>query len=171
MKAIVRYPEDVDIYRDALGTPTVETLEADVLVQELDGGRTVELREHASFIPLGPGDIVHVDITDTVTGVEMLARVYTYEVDFHMPAPGSEEKGKAAVAALVEEWRRDAWITQDTAFSCHVTSQTHQWLEERVLSHPYVQSSLQLRTPEMRFDLATAVRHPDLNGDGGGPWA
>lgn len=167
VKVLIRYAAESDIFLEATGRPTVESLEAD----DLGDGRA-ELRQHATFIPLAPGDVVAYDVTETATAVLKLVPVYTYEVSMKLPNdPERTDHAAELVKGIFEEWRRDAWVTQDTRFSALVSSQTQRWFDETVRPNRYVNFIDERRTPELRLDLDVAVQHPDLNGAGGGPWA
>jgi hypothetical protein len=136
-----------------------------------------ELRSHASFMPLAPGDIVAVDADDNVRGIVKLEQLWTYEVILNMPGiepgmtPTEAHPAMKAVAELEEKWRDAAWVTRPTNFTFLVSAQTEEWLKAEVFDHPYVRYVERVRDPRMKIDFDVAVAHPDLDGSGIGPWA
>ena len=171
MKVVVRYPS-IPGLDDVLETG------AGLAV----GDGLVELRTHMAMIPLAPGDVVRIDGEGTVTGVEHLEKLYTYEIDFHLPSPEMNAARKttfipagdpvlATVDRLEKEWSRDAWVTRFTNFTMAVSSQSMPWLEDKVLSSKLIENYELRRTPDLKLDFAVARTHPDLDGSGGGPWA
>lgn len=144
---------------------------------ELGPGK-VELRQHATFIPLAPTDVVSVDDDRAITDVLALAPLYTFEVCFWMPAdlpafhtPTEEHRSMKAVAQTVQEWHRDAWVTRETNFTAYVSSTSYRWLQANVASHRYVDFTTLIRKPDTRLDYSVAVMHPDINGTREGPIA
>lgn len=141
----------------------------------LDG--LVKLTSHAVLAPFGPGDLVRVD-GDLVTGVELYAPIYTYEVDFYLPAdlppftsPPADHRSMRAVAATIEEWEQDYWVTRTTNYTALVSALDDAWLQRHVVEHRFVEHAELIRTPSTLIDYNVAIRHPDLAGTGEGPWA
>lgn len=135
------------------------------------------LASHATLIPLAPGDWVTLD-GDVVTGVEVLERIFTVEVAFHVPAdlpaftrPTEEHRSMRAVAQTLAEWERTgAHVTRTTNFTALVSS-SDPWLAGQIPGHQFVEYAELIRQPGMAFDFDVAIQHPDISGTNEGPWA
>lgn len=136
-----------------------------------------ELRQHASFIPLAPGDIVSTDALDVVRQIQHLEPVWTYEIMLHLPAleanatPTEQHPAMKQIAELEEGWKRAAYVTRPTNFTFLVSAHDLEWIEREVLMHPFVHHYELVRDPQMKIDLAVAIKHPDLDGLRTGPWS
>jgi hypothetical protein len=127
-----------------------------------------ELREHSTFAPLGPGDVVACDGVKVVEVVR-LEPIHTVEATLHLPVGvmfghtfADEHPAMRAVQECYEEWKRAAWVTRNTAFSFLVSSQTRDWLEDNVAGHRYVEHVDWVRDPDMRPALAHWLEHPNF---------
>jgi len=140
--------------------------------EEVDGEEMrpgiVELRSHATFAPLGPGDIVETE-GPVITGIKHFEPLWTIEATLHLPAgtrfamsPDVEHPAMVAVAECEEDWRRAAWVTRNTSFSFLISAQTRGWLEDNVEGHPYVEHVALVRTPDLRPDLDVWLTHPSF---------
>jgi hypothetical protein len=146
------------------GGPT-GPFEEEVEAEELRPG-VAELRAHATFAPLGPGDVVETQ-GEVIVGVKHFEPLWTVEATMHLPAgtrfamsPTADHPAMVAVAECEENWRRAAWVTRNTSFSFLVSAQTRSWLEENVEAHPYVEHVELVRTPDLRADLDAWLAHP-----------
>lgn len=137
----------------------------------------VELTQHASFIPLAPGDVVYTDALDVVRDISVLEPLWTYEVMLQLPAleanatPTEEHPAMKQIAELEANWKAAAYVTRPTKFTFLVSAGDVAWIEREVLQHPFVRHFDLIRTPDLKIDLAVALRHPDLDGLRTGPWA
>lgn len=148
--------------------PFDEEVEAQIATNYAQGRSYYDLKAHATFAPLGPGDVVATARgTRVINQVVHLEPLWTIEATLHLPAgttfamaPTEEHPAMKAVAECEENWRRAAWVTRNTAFSFLVSSQTRGWLEENVEDHPYVEHVELVRTPDLRANLDGWLRRP-----------
>lgn len=148
--------------------PFSEEVEAQITSDYSPRRSHFELKSHATFAPLAPGDVVACARgTHVVRKVVRLESLWTVEATLHLPAgttfaqaPGEEHPAMRAIAECEEDWRRDAWVTRNTAFSFLVSSQSRGWLEDKVEAHPYVEHVDVVRTPAMEPDLEGWLRSP-----------
>lgn len=157
MSAILQYPQTV------LG-PIAEEIEGTAMP-----GGLVLLTQHASFMPLAPGDLVSVDGDRVIVAIERLEKQWMAEVAFHLPAgttfgraPSPDHPALRAVAETVAEWRKGACVTQTTSFTVLVSCSTREWIERNVVGHPYVEDCELVRTPDTVIDLQRALANPTL---------
>lgn len=144
-----------------------------VAAESVDG-EIWELREHAGFCPLAPGDRVRVDSANNLTEIVFLEPTYVYGVFCHLPAgvtfgmaPSENHPALVKLAKLEEEWRRDTQVTRTTAFTFLLSTPNPQWFEDKVANHPYVEYTDLLRIPEATLDLSELLAHPAFHGDAG----
>lgn len=129
-----------------------------------------ELREHSTFAPLAPGDLVLVTERERslyVTEVASLEETYTVEATLHLPRGvtfaqqmNAEHPAMRAVNECYEEWLRDAYVTRNTSFSFLVSSTNRDWLTDKVEGHPYVEHVDWIRRPGMKADLDSWLANP-----------
>lgn len=136
--------------------PVTETL-AGRSVEGTDSS-LVELRTHATFIPLGPRDIVRVDDGGQVQGIAHVEPLFSLEIYFHLPkdatfgmTPTKDHPAVMAIDCLVSQWRTDALVTHQ-GFVLRISSPSHHWLSDNVLSHPFVAFHELIRTPSSQVN-------------------
>lgn len=147
-----------------------EEVEAQISTSFGAGRQYYDLRTHATFAPLAPGDVVSCARgTRVVNQVVHLEPLWTVEATLHLPAgttfamsPTDEHPAMKAVAKCEEDWQRAAWVTRNTAFSFLVSAQTRSWLQDNVESHPYVEHVDLVRDPDLKPNLAGWLQHPSF---------
>lgn len=139
----------------------------DTVKAELVDGDVWELREHAGFGPLAPGDRVRVDAESRLVEIVSLERTFVYVVHCHLPAgittgmrPTEHHPVVKAMAEVEAEWKRDTWVTKTTGLTFVISSPTEQWFVDKVAGHKYVQETELIRTPTMLLDLGEMLAHP-----------
>lgn len=160
------------------GRARSDKLQALVLTPaSVDAPGTAELRTHASYVPLGPGDVVSFDFAGRIIGLVQRDRSYIVEVELPIPADALRD-GLSADASVLEpaeqlfaEWSRHASVTVQTSYSCFISSSSAEWLRDAVETNPSVMAVTVRRTPDTAINLDVALEHADFDGDGGGPWA
>lgn len=138
-----------------------------------------ELRAHALNMPLVPGDVVAIDEERRVVDLLFCEPTFMVEVDFKIPinltmgeALPEDDKARVTVSSVVEQWAREAYVTQTTTYSFMVSAPEQSWINERVRASPYVQDVELVRYPGMPIDFKVARSNADL-GElyDAGPWA
>lgn len=179
MDLLLTYPalteaHNAPIYERVRGELRAET----EFQKDYDTGVAVaELRAHAIYIPLAPGDVVTYDIgTGEILSLVQRARVWTVDVDFALPGnlvtgQGLPANAERVISEVTEEWAREAWVTQHTGLSFYVSAPDRDWLEDRVLLCKYVDHMEMVRHPDMAIDLEIARANADLGDLTQGPWA
>lgn len=152
------------------GGPFSEEVEAQITADHDFRYLHYELKSHSTFAPLGPGDVVACHRgTKSVSRTVRLRPLWTVEATLHLPAgtrfamsPTDDHPAMQAVAECEENWRRDALVTRNTAFSFLVSADTRGWLEDNVEAHPYVEHVELVRTPDLRPDLDAWLAMPSF---------
>lgn len=143
------------------------------------GQAVAELKAHAIFIPLAPGDLLLYDV-DTGTALQLVkqAPVWTLDVDFKVPANlvvgqalPDDDVAVVTIKAATDEWQREAWVTQHSGLSFYVSAPDREWLEHRVMTNKYVGHVDMIRYPDMNIDLGIAIANADFGDLTIGPWS
>lgn len=141
------------------------------------GHAVAELRAHAIYMPLAPGDIVVYNIdTGAPTRLLYLAPLWTIDCDFAIPAnlvtgQGLPLRAQRVIDRVTGEWQREAWVTQHTGLSFYVSAADREWLEDRVMGCEYVDHLEMIRHPSMQIDLDVAIQNANLADLKDGPWS
>lgn len=167
------------------GAPIYERIRAELRTEEAflnlvtEDLAVYELRAHAIFIPLAPGDIVlaHIESREIVSLVAQ-AQLWTVDADFMLPANlttgkvlPDDDPAKTIIREVTQAWQREAWVTQHGGFSFYVSAQDRDWLEDRVMLCQYVDHVELVRYPGMKIDLDVARGSADLGDLTKGPWS
>lgn len=170
MNVTLRYPCPPDEYPDGIVDEKIAAIPA--------GDGLAELRGHAYFMPLGPGDIVRIDDDGGVLGVVHLALIRTYQVHFPLPeqiqfgvTPPPCDPTRRVVAAVLKRWEAATVVTQSSNYTARVSSVSLSWLEQEVVNNPLVEYCELVRDEDLALNFAVAVRNPNLDGRNAGPWA
>lgn len=139
----------------------------DTVKAELVDADVWELREHAGFSSLAPGDRIRVDEQSRIAEIVSLERTFVHVVHFHLPAgitaghrPSHNHPAMIALREVEEEWRRDTWVTRLTGFTFAISSPSQGWFVDKVATHEFVEEIEQVRTPDTQLDLTEILAHP-----------
>lgn len=149
----------------------------DLIEADEIGSNLAELRHHARYMPLAPGDVVtHHD--GAITSVLQWAQVWLLEVEFKLPANLTFMKGlppddpsNVKIGATVAAWARDAYVTQRSGYDYLVSAPDRDWIKDKVQTCPYVDYMELVRYPDMPVVWEIARRNARLETLTEGPWA
>lgn len=121
----------------------VEAIEAEPV------GERYRLKGHSMFLPLAPDDLVTAE-NGVISGVVELAPVFMVEAYFSINTPPEH------VVAKAKQWRAATYVTQPTALTVLISSQSRDWIEEVV--QPEVWWVELIRFPGSEFNFSRAVQ-------------
>lgn len=112
-------------------------------------GEHYRLKGHSMFLPLAPGDVVAAK-DGVITGVVSQEPVFMVEAYFPINTPAEQVRDKA------KEWALATDVTQPTALTVLLSSQSHQWIKDVV--EPAVWWVELIRTPGAEFNYEQEVQ-------------